>query len=56
MAPGKLADTIPGCSGTRTLADNLSDLRAQIAANNKGIALVGGAPGGGCMGSCLGVA
>ena len=26
MAPGKL----PGCSGTRALADNLSDLRAQV--------------------------
>lgn len=42
MAPGQLAATIPGCSGTRTLADNLSDLRAQIAANTKGISLVGG--------------
>lgn len=31
MAPGK----IPGCSGTRNLSDNLSDLRAQIAANRK---------------------
>lgn len=30
----------PGCSGTRTLADNLSDLRAQISANRKGIELV----------------
>ena len=30
----------PGCSGTRTLSDNLSDLRAQVAANQKGIALV----------------
>jgi 5-oxoprolinase (ATP-hydrolysing) len=28
------------CSGTRNLADNLSDLKAQIAANNKGIRLV----------------
>ncbi|TMS37914.1 hypothetical protein L596_004750 [Steinernema carpocapsae] len=36
MAPGKY----PGCSGTRNLNDNLSDLRAQIAANQKGIALV----------------
>lgn len=26
---------IPGCSGTRNLADNLSDLKAQIAANQK---------------------
>lgn len=29
MEPGKL----PGSSGTRTLGDNLSDLRAQVAAN-----------------------
>ena len=31
MAPGK----IPGSSGTRNLRDNLSDLRAQVAANQK---------------------
>ena len=31
MAPGK----IPGSSGTRILHDNLSDLRAQVAANQK---------------------
>ncbi|XP_077982211.1 5-oxoprolinase-like isoform X2 [Glandiceps talaboti] len=36
MAPGKL----PGCSGTRNLADNLSDIKAQIAANHKGISLI----------------
>lgn len=36
MAPGR----IPGCSGTRNLRDNLSDLRAQVAANQKGIQLV----------------
>ncbi|CAK9830305.1 OPLAH [Anthophora retusa] len=36
MAPGN----IPGSSGTRNLADNLSDLRAQIAANHKGSLLV----------------
>lgn len=36
LAPGD----IPGCSGTRNLSDNLSDLRAQVAANTKGIALV----------------
>lgn len=36
-APSK----IPGCSGTRNLHDNLSDLRAQVAANQKGIQLVG---------------
>lgn len=31
----------PGAKGTRNLADNLSDLKAQIAANQKGIQLVG---------------
>lgn len=31
MKPGK----IPGCSGTRNLSDNLSDLKAQVAANQK---------------------
>ncbi|KAK1131870.1 hypothetical protein K0M31_016018 [Melipona bicolor] len=36
MAPGK----IPGSSGTRNLSDNLSDLKAQIAANQKGLLLV----------------
>ncbi|KAF2349830.1 Hydantoinase B/oxoprolinase [Trinorchestia longiramus] len=36
MAPGE----IPGSSGTRNLSDNLSDLKAQIAANQKGIQLV----------------
>ncbi|KAF5842895.1 Hydantoinase B/oxoprolinase-domain-containing protein [Dunaliella salina] len=40
MAPGKLAGTIPGISGTRCLADNLSDLRAQVAANQRGITLM----------------
>lgn len=30
----------PGCSGSRKLADNISDLKAQIAANTKGIMLV----------------
>jgi 5-oxoprolinase (ATP-hydrolysing) len=29
-----------GCSAARNQADNLSDLQAQIAANQKGIALV----------------
>uniref|UniRef100_A0A2H1WCL0 SFRICE_009033 n=1 Tax=Spodoptera frugiperda TaxID=7108 RepID=A0A2H1WCL0_SPOFR len=37
MKPGK----VPGCSGTRNLADNLSDLKAQVAANQRGIQLVG---------------
>ncbi len=30
----------PGCSGSRCLADNLNDLKAQIAANQKGISLI----------------
>lgn len=30
LAPGKLADQLPGCSGTRNLSDNLSDLKAQV--------------------------
>jgi 5-oxoprolinase (ATP-hydrolysing) len=30
----------PDCSGTRKLADNISDLKAQIAANFKGISLI----------------
>ncbi|CAO3686643.1 unnamed protein product [Umbelopsis ramanniana] len=30
----------PGCSGTRCLRDNVSDLKAQIAANQKGINLI----------------
>ncbi|KAI8322027.1 5-oxoprolinase, partial [Martensiomyces pterosporus] len=30
----------PGCSGTRNLKDVMSDLKAQIAANHRGIALV----------------
>lgn len=29
-----------GCSGTRCLSDNISDLKAQVAANNKGISLI----------------
>lgn len=40
MAPAKLKDQIPDISGTRNLSDNLSDLKAQVAANNKGISLV----------------
>eukprot|EP00980_Cylindrotheca_fusiformis_P021998 scaffold8869_cov136-Cylindrotheca_fusiformis.AAC.4 len=36
QSPGK----IPGNSGTRNLRDNLSDLRAQVAANNSGIKLL----------------
>uniref|UniRef100_A0A183BQF6 5-oxoprolinase n=1 Tax=Globodera pallida TaxID=36090 RepID=A0A183BQF6_GLOPA len=31
---------VPGCSGTRNLRDNLADLNAQIAANQKGIGLL----------------
>ena len=37
LAPAAL----PGCSGARCLSDNLSDLRAQVAANTRGIALLG---------------
>ena len=37
QAPGR----IPGNYGTRNLKDNLSDLRAQVAANNSGIRLLG---------------
>jgi 5-oxoprolinase (ATP-hydrolysing) len=37
-APG--ASGVPGCAGTRNLADNLSDLKAQVAANTRGIGLV----------------
>ncbi|OAA42091.1 Hydantoinase B/oxoprolinase [Metarhizium rileyi] len=32
----------PGCSGTRTLADNINDLKAQVSANQKGISLIEG--------------
>ncbi|GEQ69685.1 hypothetical protein JCM33374_g3359 [Metschnikowia sp. JCM 33374] len=31
---------VPGCSGTRRLSDNISDLKAQIAANQKGVQLI----------------
>ncbi|KAK2008582.1 hypothetical protein LZ32DRAFT_609296 [Colletotrichum eremochloae] len=30
----------PGCSGTRTLNDNIADLKAAIASNNRGIQLI----------------
>lgn len=30
----------PGCSGTRTLSDNLADLKAAVASNQKGIELI----------------
>ncbi|EXJ96509.1 5-oxoprolinase (ATP-hydrolysing) [Capronia coronata CBS 617.96] len=32
----------PGCSGTRTLRDNIADLKAAVAANNRGIQLIRG--------------
>jgi len=35
-APGKLS----GNSGTRNLSDNISDLRAQVAANKSGVQLM----------------
>jgi 5-oxoprolinase (ATP-hydrolysing) len=38
LEPGKY----PGCNGSRRLGDNLSDLKAQVAANNKGLSLVQG--------------
>ncbi|XQJ26436.1 5-oxoprolinase, putative [Leishmania guyanensis] len=38
LAPGKL----PGMSGCRTIEDSISDLRAQVAANNRGIQLLQG--------------
>ncbi|CED82660.1 Oxoprolinase [Phaffia rhodozyma] len=34
--PGKY----PGCSGTRTLANNISDLKAQVSANHRGAVLI----------------
>jgi 5-oxoprolinase (ATP-hydrolysing) len=42
LAPGKItpAPGRPSISGTRLLADNISDLKAQVAANQKGIELV----------------
>ncbi len=42
MAPGKIKrpNTLLPISGTRNLRDNLSDLKAQTAANQKGITLV----------------
>jgi len=43
MSPGKVKRQSweTPCSGTRNLSDNISDLKAQIASNNKGIVLVG---------------
>lgn len=38
LEPGKY----PGCSGTRCLRDNISDIRAQIAANHRGAQLIHG--------------
>ena len=40
MAPAELKKEIPGISGTRALNDNLSDMKAQVASNFKGIGLV----------------
>ncbi|KAJ3545497.1 hypothetical protein NM208_g2479 [Fusarium decemcellulare] len=36
LAPGKY----PGCNGSKRLGDNLSDLKAQVAANHKGSSLI----------------
>lgn len=38
LSPGQY----PGCAGSRHIADNISDLKAQVAANNKGMVLVQG--------------
>lgn len=35
------AGKFPGCSATRRIGDNLSDLRAQVASNQRGIVLLG---------------
>lgn len=35
-----IPSSYPGCSGTRTLKDNIADLKAAIAANNRGIHLI----------------
>ncbi|CAM9353868.1 unnamed protein product, partial [Hapterophycus canaliculatus] len=40
LAPGERGDK--ACSGTRNLQDNLSDLRAQVAANTRGVVLLQG--------------
>lgn len=36
LSPGEY----PGCVGSRRLSDNISDLKAQVAANQKGVALI----------------
>lgn len=36
----RVAGTFPGCSATRRIADNLSDLKAQISSNQRGILLL----------------
>ncbi|RDW85320.1 putative hydantoinase oxoprolinase protein [Coleophoma cylindrospora] len=36
-----IPSSYPGCSGTRTLKDNIADLKAGIASNNRGIQLIG---------------
>uniref|UniRef100_A0A3Q3VZX8 Uncharacterized protein n=1 Tax=Mola mola TaxID=94237 RepID=A0A3Q3VZX8_MOLML len=41
IGEGKRGAVHPDCSGTRNLHDNLSDLRAQVAANQRGSQLVG---------------
>ena len=35
-----MPSSYPGCSGTRTLNDNLADLKAAVASNNRGIHLI----------------
>ncbi|RMZ46598.1 hypothetical protein AFCA_012137 [Aspergillus flavus] len=36
----EIPGTFPGCSGTRTLSDNIADLKAAVASNQKGIQLI----------------
>ncbi|KAE8393479.1 Hydantoinase B/oxoprolinase-domain-containing protein [Aspergillus alliaceus] len=36
----EIPGTYPGCSGTRTLSDNIADLKAAVASNQKGIQLI----------------
>ncbi len=40
LAPGRGDGAAEGISGTRRLADNIADLKAQVAANQKGIDLI----------------
>jgi hypothetical protein len=51
MAPGQMAGQLPGCSGTRNLGDNLSDLKAQVCWGRgglEGVCVCLGGPAGCC--------